>query len=387
MAYSLKNIVQGVSSFFTSARQSSVIGIDIGSSFLKVVQLKKKNGKAILETYGMLALGPYAELSVGQATRLSGDALAGAMKDLFSGSGVTSANSGISIPLGSSLLSVIKMPVLTDKQLAKMIPIEARKYIPVPISEVTLDWQIIPRDDVYKRDEDTTAADNEADEKESREGEGNVDVLIVAIHNDVINKYNDIARATALNNTFFELEVFSLGRSVFGGGAHSSAMTLDMGASTTKIAIMEKGLMKSQHIINRGSQDITRAISQSLGISIEKAEQLKREVGLTGEGDKKEISESISLVLDNIFTEANRILLNYQRKHNKVIDKVVLAGGGSLLKGLYTVAQDNLETNVVFADPFSRLESPAFLEPVLKDAGPEFATAIGIALRKLQELE
>jgi len=164
-------------------------------------------------------------------------------------------------------------------------------------------------------------------------------------------------------------------------------MILDLGAGTTKLAIVEYGIIKSQHIINRGSQDITRALSQSMGISIEKAESLKREVGLLGEGDNKQVSESISLTLENILSEANRVLLNYQRRYNKTIGKVVLAGGGVLLKGLHDIAQESLETDVIFADPFSKVETPAFLEPVLRDAGPEFAVAIGVALRKLQEVE
>src|SRR3989338_6707194 len=116
--------------------------IDIGSSAIKIVQLKKKNSQAVLETYGELSLGPYANLGIGQAVSLPMDKIAQALGDLMKERevNVTTKKCGISIPFASSLMSVIEMPEVSPKQLSVMIPLEARKYIPVPISEVTLDW-------------------------------------------------------------------------------------------------------------------------------------------------------------------------------------------------------------------------------------------------------
>src|SRR3989344_1138947 len=122
----------------------SVIGIDIGSSSIKIVQLRRKKDKAILETYGELALGPYAERAIGQATMLPVEKLTEAIKDILREANVSTKSGGIAIPLVSSLISVIDLPQVSEKQLRVMVPIEARKYIPVPISEVTLDWQILP---------------------------------------------------------------------------------------------------------------------------------------------------------------------------------------------------------------------------------------------------
>jgi Tfp pilus assembly PilM family ATPase len=90
--------------------------------------------------------------------------------------------------------------------------------------------------------------------------------------------------------------------------------------------------------------------------------------------------------LDYIFAEAARVLLGYQRKYNKNIGKVVLSGSGVLLKGLPELAKKTFQTEVVLADPFGKVEYPAFLASVLKDAGPGFAVALGLALRKLQEV-
>lgn len=377
MARPIKQFVTDTLSSLFSKQSTSVVGIDLGSSFLKVVQLKKKNGKAVLETYGELALGPYADASVGQATNLSADTIAGALNDLFQEANITTKNSAIALPLSSSLLSLIDMPAISDKQLEKMIPIEARKYIPVPITEVTLDWWVVPQS---RQDAD------EEERKKEEKGKRKMEVLVVAIHNEVVNKYKDIVKAVPLEHNFLELEVFSTARSTF-GSTSSSVMIFDMGAATTKLSIVESGIIRNQHIINRGSQDITRALSQSMDISIDQAEKKKREIGLVGSGEDAKVSEVITLTLDHIFTEANRVLLNYQRKQNRTIKSVVLAGGGVLMPGLFDRAKESMETDVMFADPFSKVEAPAFLDPVLEDAGPEFASSIGLALRKLQELE
>lgn len=351
---------------------------------MKVVQLKRKGGKAVLETYGELALGPYADAAIGQATQLSPDKIAPILLDLLKEANATTKNAGVSLPLQSSLLSLMKMPNVDEKKLAQMIPLEARKYIPVPVSEVSLDWWVLPkRKEQIVDGSDPTKVEEEG--KENRAPEGNmVDVLVVALLNETINNYNTIISSSGLENTFLELEVFSTVRSTFG---HTSAPVLifDMGARTTKIAIMEYGIIRAQHIINRGSQNITVALSESLGVPIARAEQIKRDVGLTGEGNNADASATAQLVVDHVLAETQTVLLDYERKYNRMIKQIVLTGGGVLLKGLYERADREFETEVTYADPFARTEAPAFLHPVLRDAGPEFAVAIGLALRKLEE--
>lgn len=376
MANLLQSIVDTVTGAF-SKKSESVVGIDIGSAFLKAVQLKKRGGKAVLETYGELALGPYAGATIGQATNLSAEKTAEAIKDLFRESKITASRAALSIPLGSSLLSLMEMPPLDDKQLARMIPIEARKYIPVPISEVTIDWWVVPEPSDER---------GKAEEKKDAGGR-KIEVLVVAIHNEVIEKYKTIAANVPLENPLYELEVFSTARSTSRSNI-GAVMFVDLGAATTKIAVIERGIIRTQHIINRGGQDITQSIGQALGVSVARAEELKRKTGITGtEGEEKQVSEVALLTLEHIFSEANRVLLNYERKHGKTIRGVVLTGGGTLLKGLHDFAKQRMETDVAFADPFTRTETPAFLAPVLRDAGPEFSVAIGLALRTLDGLQ
>ena len=126
-------------------KQGSVIGVDIGSSSIKVVQLKKEAGVAKLETYGEISLGPYGGMSVGQAVSLPPEKIAEAFKDLSKQINITATEGTFSVPLKSSLLKLIEIPKVNDANLEQIVQLEARKYIPVPISEVFLDWLMIPQ--------------------------------------------------------------------------------------------------------------------------------------------------------------------------------------------------------------------------------------------------
>jgi type IV pilus assembly protein PilM len=135
----MSNFLDKLFTGFSQKKGVSVLGIDIGSASIKVVQLKREKGRAILETYGEIALGPYAGTQIGRSTKLPSDKIAEALLDVMREANVTTIDSAISIPMRSSMVSVISLPRLTDKQMVEMVPIEARKYIPVPISEVSLD--------------------------------------------------------------------------------------------------------------------------------------------------------------------------------------------------------------------------------------------------------
>ncbi len=353
------------------AKTNSVIGIDVGSASIKVIQLKKKGGKAVLETYGEIALGPYAGLVVGQATNLPGDKIREALADLMREANVTTTDGGFSVPLTSSLIMLMDMPAASEHQLAEMVPIEARKYIPVPISEVMLDWSVIPED------ESQAAPAGAASAKRIR-------ILLAAIHSSIISSYQDLATQASLTISFLEIEIFSTIRALL-RRERAPVLIVDVGAGSTKIAVVENGIAVSTHVIGRGSQDMTTAISRSQSISILKAEELKRAVGLTGDAEHKDVMDTIELVSRSIFSEANKMLFAYEKRSGKTVSKVILSGGGTLLRGFVDFARKHFDAEVILADPFSQIEAPAFLEPVLKEIGPTFAVAAGIALRRLHE--
>ncbi|HNW71537.1 MAG TPA: type IV pilus assembly protein PilM [Candidatus Paceibacterota bacterium] len=355
---------------------SSAVGIDIGSSSIKVVEIKKKGGKATLVTYGMIALGPYADIEVGRVTNLPVEKTIEALKETLKQSGVTTTSSALAIPSQSSLVFTIELPPQVKKtEMASIVSTEARKYIPVPIDEVSLDWFILPKKEISFEEANNPDLQLETFEK--------TEVLVVAIQNDVVSKYRSIVDGNKLNASFFEIEIFSSIRSNF---EHELSLVLlmDFGASRTKLSIVEFGTVKSFHIIQKGGADITDSISKSLSIPFAEAEKMKKEFGLYGNPNEKQLADIIKIHTDYIFSETNNVLLGYEKKYNKSISKVIITGGGSLLKGLKEVASANFKADIEIGRPFSKVGAPAFLDKALEATGPEFGVAIGLALRKLQ---
>ncbi|MDO8481807.1 MAG: type IV pilus assembly protein PilM [bacterium] len=381
MDFSLGNITKQISSAFGGSKDGSVLGIDIGTSSAKIVQLRASRGAAILETYGEIALGPYGNVAVGKAVKLMPDKISEALTDLMREANITARTGGISIPFSSSLVSILDMPRVDKEALKRMIPIEARKYIPIPISEVSLDWFVIPESE----DEKSAFDQIEATAVAGIKGQ---EVLLVAIHQDTLSNYQTIAKTVGLTVDFYEIEIFGAIRSAMGHGITPS-LVVDLGASTTKMYVVERGIVRFTHLVTAGGQHMTENLARSLSWEFEKAERIKRERGLvysdaysTDENDK--IKAALLSTLSRVFSEVDRVLLSYGQRYNKNVSHVLLSGGGASLPGLAEFAKSSLHAEVEIADPFARTEAPAFLADVLRGIGPGFAVPVGLALRKLK---
>lgn len=358
------------SNLFGGAKQKSksVIGVDVGSSSLKVVQLRLDGQTAVLETYGELSLGPYAGGEVGQATNLTADKIAETLRDLLREASVTTNDAGISIPFSRSLLTLITLPRRDDPEEQRtMVELEARKYIPVPVSEVQLDWFVIPEP-----------------LQEGAQPSDKMKVLVVAVHNDELKLLEGVVQGANLAATFYEIEIFSTIRSVVEEQV-LPVLVLDIGASATKVYVVEHGVVAFSHNIPQGGQDVTRSIATSHGMPIAQAETLKKQHGFSAVAPAYDRS-TIEVVFSRIFDEARRVMAQFEAVNRKAISGLVLTGGGGVTKELGGYAKEIFSIPVTVADPFKKAEAPAFMRPVLADIGPEFAVAVGLALRKLEEL-
>jgi type IV pilus assembly protein PilM len=267
---------------------------------------------------------------------------------------------------------------VSPEQLKRIVPIEARKYIPVPVSEVSLDWFVIPKDS----NSDTSFDHLETKDAIRTKGE---EVLLVAIHNDVVNSYQQVMQSAQITPRFYEVEIFSAIRSSVGHGL-APFLVVDMGAATTKMYVVERGVVRLTHLMTAGGQQMTDHLSRALSWDFEKAERIKREHGLiestafsTDENDH--IKSALLSTLSRVFAEVDRVLLSYGQRYNKNVSHVIFAGGGASLPGLVQTAQTSLNADVVVAHPFDRTEAPAFLETALQQIGPGFAVSVGLALR------
>lgn len=368
-----------------SPRGKTALGVDIGSSSLKVVELSREGSKAVLKAYGEIALGPYAGASIGAISSLSNDKTAEALRDVLREAAIKTKESGVAIPFKSSLVSLIEMPALPEKKLEEVIPIEARKYIPVPISEVTLDWWIIPKEK-YDHVEQAKKAEEvkEGDPVLPRITE-KTDVLVISIHNEILNNYNNIIKDNGLETSFFEIEMFSAARALI-TRSDVPVIIFDLGALGTKLYIVEKGIIRASHIINRGSSDITQGLSKALGIDFSEAEKVKRNIPSLKESDQKTVGDIVDLTLDYIWSETRSIIANFERKYGKHIGGLILTGGGVSLPGFKEMAEKELSIKAELGNPFGKIVTPSFLSSALRDTAHEFAVATGAALRKLEEL-
>jgi len=375
----LKNLFSGFSKIGDGGGDSAV-GVDIGSSAIKVVEIKRKGGKAVLETYGSIALGPYANLDAGSVTNLPIEKTILALKEVLKQSGVIGKNIALSVPIQSSLIFTIELPAqISNSEIASIVPTEARKYIPVPITEVSIDYFVFPKKESSFVEMNTEQSGADSVNKVAEK----INVLVVATQNDAVAKERSIVSGCDLQASFFEIEIFSSVRANFEHEL-SPVLLVDFGASRTKLSIVEFGLVKSYHTVDRGGADISNSISKSLDITFAEAEKMKKEFGLFGNPLEKSLADIIKVHIDYIFSETNNVLLGYEKKYDRTISKVIFTGGGSLLKGLREVAINNFRSEIETGHPFSKVGTPAFLDKVLLATGPEFAVALGLALRKLQ---
>jgi type IV pilus assembly protein PilM len=202
-------------------------------------------------------------------------------------------------------------------------------------------------------------------------------------NNDQLSLLQSVVAGAGLAATFYEIEIFSTIRSVVDEPV-MPVLILDIGASATKVYVVEHGVVALSHNIPQGGQDVTRTIAAAQGYTTSQAEALKKEHGFAdGKGvyDRK----SIELIFSRIFEETKRVLTQFETTHQKTISSIVLTGGGGVTKELGGYAKEFFSVDVKLADPFGKTQAPAFMRPVLEEIGPEFAVAVGIALRKLEE--
>lgn len=361
-------------------QKGAILGVDVGASSIKVVLIEKTEEKIVLKNYGSIALGPGAGLPAGQATNFTPEKIAEELRNLLKSAKISPSRTFIAIPLNASLLSIVELPNVAKKELESMIPIEARRYIPVPLNEVSLDWWVLPTVHSQKLGPAPTVSAEPAPQPEK------VEVIIAAIHNEVVSKYESIKRNAQISgaSSQFEIEIFSTLRAVVGQDP-APTLVIDLGAATTKFALVDQGVVHASHVISTGSQEITLGLSRSQGISFSQAEEMKCRFGMVGDNEGRDVLAVAELLLTNIMNEVGRFISSYEQKHGSKVSKIILVGGGAKLIGLEKVVTKSFpHVTVEMGDPFVRLDTPAFLTKTLKEIGPDFATAVGVALKGLE---
>ncbi len=302
----------------------------------------------MLDTYGIVNVA--FDIDERQETNIQ--KTVSILKTLLDKSGVTTRKVMASLPTSVVFTTVIDLPKMRDDELQNAVEFEAKKYVPLPLEEVTLSWAAAPSDDPEKNR-----------------------VLITAVPNNVLKGYLRIFELSNLQPMAMEIESLSLMRALV---ASDSAATLlvDLGAKTTHLDIIEQGNLVLTRTIPVGGETITQKIASSLTISLNRAEQFKKEFGIN---QSSVIPEMIRPILAGIKQEISQVQSIY-RARNKSFDKIVLVGGGANLPGFAEYLAD-LGPKIVQGDPLSQMTYNADLGPLLKQSAASLSVAIGLALR------
>lgn len=369
----MKNPLELLKDMFSGLKKTkydAFVGIDIGSSSIKLAQLKKEKGIIVLETYGEVALGPYEERFAGEITNLPPEKLAEALKNLIEQAGVTAHAAFYAISSAASLIFILSLPKVNDAEISSVVTNEARKYIPVPLSEVSLDWWVIPEKRAYS-DEEKEVSDS-------------IDVLVAVVRNEMIDRYTTINESIgSFSQAAFEIETFSAIRASLQHEL-TPVMIIDMGASGSRLSIIEHGVVRKFYSVARGSAYFSSSLAKSLELDFDKAEALKKDVGLDASHEQSEAYNIIATGMEYIFTEIQNVMFDFEKDYQKPISKIVLSGGAALTKNFKEQLEEKYKIRVELADPFKKAESPEFLDDVLAEAGPEFAVAVGLALQNME---
>lgn len=362
MSFSLKSFFATKSSALKTPK--SAVGIDFGSTSVKVVEIEQREAALALKTYGELQLGPYGKKDMGATVSLEAKQKTEVLVDVLRESGASTEAGVMALPLSSSFVTVISFAANAkmDEDLSGRVRVEARKYIPVPLSDVTLDWSELP--------------------PLGQESETIREVLVAAIQNEPLNQMNDLSSQVLKGSRVSEIELFSALRPIIRTGDSSLAI-IDLGGSTSKLYIIQDGLLRKLHRVPTGGMMATERVAELLSVPFSQAENIKRNYDPASES-ADEIKKSVTSTFERPFQEFKRALGQHEARIGQPFDRVVITGGSIQFPDLPDFAKYVLDRPVERAAPFNRIAYPAFMEDFLTEIGPVFTVALGAALRKFE---
>lgn len=359
---------------FGSNTSGPVVGIDIGSSSIKVVELEDKKGVLTLNTYGELQLGPYANKHIGESVLPTPKQEQEAVVDVLRESTVQAKRAVYAMPLSSSFVTNVHIEAEPEADISSMVRIEARKVIPVSLSEITLDWA------------EVESAENQTDKTDKTKIKSGVkvdrSVLIAAIQNVALERFKVLMQFVSLSQPPTEIECFSAIRSLH-SNANTDEAVIDIGAISSKLYIAKGGLLMRMHRIRAGGAIATNRIASVLNVSFEEAELLKQHAHKNAP-NFSDIKRAHDSSYERTFREFAQVLREYEAKTDTSINTVYLSGGGALFPGCDSFVSGLIGRPVLRAHPFAKVSYPAFMQDTIKEIGPTFSVALGAALRSFE---
>jgi type IV pilus assembly protein PilM len=338
------------------------IGLDIGSSYIKIAQLKDIKGGYELDLFDMLSLPP--EIIV-DGSIIDSFRLIDSLKELIRKARIKTKNAVIGIAGHSSvIIKRISLPEMTEEELSESIKFEAEQYVPFNIEDVNLDFQILgPKDEP-----------------------GQMDVILVAVKRDIINDYVSAVKEAGLNSIIVDVNPFALENMYeinYEIEPNRNVAIVNIGASTININILKGGVSVFTRDSAVGSNLHTEALQREFNLTYENAERLKRgePIENVSSGEAFPIIESAS---EEIIGDVNRSFEFYRSTElHEDINEVILSGGCALIKEFPGLLSEKLGIETKLIEPFKNIKiSKRFDLTYIEEIAPIAAVAIGLALRR-----
>jgi len=346
------------------AKSKLAVGLDIGSSGVKLVQLKERKGGYALQAFGTAPLPPEA---IVDGALMNSAAIVSAIQELVAQQKVKTREVAIGVRGHSVIIKKISLPRMTQEELDESIQWEAEQYIPFDVKDVNIDTQILtPEGDAA----------------------GQMDVLLVAAKKDMINDYTSVCAEAGLTATVVDVDAFAVQNAYeanYAAGTETVVL-INVGAAVANINILAKGNTTFTRDITMGGNAFTEEIQKQLNISYDEAEALK--VGGQGETDAvvpQEVERVIQGVAEQMAGEIQRSLDFYAATAaDSRIARVYLSGGTARIPALFKVLEARAGVPVEILNPFKNIEvdNRKFDPAVILAAAPSVAVGVGLALRR-----
>jgi type IV pilus assembly protein PilM len=341
--------------FFRKA--SEIFGLDIGSSAVKVLQLKETGG-----TYRTTALGiaPLPPDAVADGTIKDPGTVIEVIRSAVAKAGVKGRDATIAICGRELIIKKVQIPEVPAKEVHDVVQLEAEHHIPFAIDEVFLDYHGVGKHDAM------------------------LDLILVAVKKSKVLEYASVVEQAGLTPTIVDVDSFALGNQFelnFPDEQREAVALIDIGASIMKTNVVRGGSTIFARDIPFGGNNYTQAIAQQLKIPFEQAEAAKlgRDVGVRWEA----VVPALEAVSRELSLEVQRTFDYFaSTAESERIGKIVLAGGCSLLPGLNDYLSSNWGIPVELARPLQRIEVDPQHADEASAAGPALAVAVGLALRR-----
>jgi len=361
MAFGLEKVFSVLKQNTTPA-PTKVVGIDFGAASIKVVEIEQRKNALALSSYGELQLGPYAEAELGRPVDLEKPKQIEALVDVLRESNIKAKDGVMALPLASSFVTVMSMPAQANEDISPRVRVEARKYIPVPIADVTLDWTEL---------------------KQLGEAKTNVrEVLIAAIQNESLGDMKDLMSAVQMTSQPSEIELFGAIRGITKESDQTVAV-IDLGAKTSKLYVAESGLLRRIHRVHSGGVHATEKLAEMQSVSFSEAEYIKRNFDAHS-SDAKAVKSAVVTTFERPMQEFRRALEQFEARNAESVSRIVLIGGSAAFAELPQFASYMFDREVVRGNPFTKVAYPAFMENTLTEIAPVFSVALGSALRPFE---